>query len=62
VAIILTPLHPLNKGPDMKLSIVFLMLCALMGCVQHKATLPPVSGDPQPVNSPTIIQELTKHV
>jgi hypothetical protein len=46
----------------MKLSIVFLMLCVLTGCAQHNVTLPPVSGDPQPVNSPTIIQELTKHV
>ncbi len=46
----------------MKLSIAFLMLCALMGCTQHNVTLPPVSGDPKPVNSPAIIQELTKYV
>nr|NMN92902.1 hypothetical protein [Brenneria salicis ATCC 15712 = DSM 30166]RBP60980.1 hypothetical protein DES54_12832 [Brenneria salicis ATCC 15712 = DSM 30166] len=45
----------------MKLSIVFLMLCALTGCAQHNFILPPVSGDPKPVNSPAIIQELTNH-
>ncbi|WP_413740324.1 hypothetical protein ACL2XQ_09710 [Sodalis sp. RH14] len=45
----------------MKLSIFLLMLCALMGCTQHNATLPPVSGEPQPVNSPSIIPELTNH-
>jgi hypothetical protein len=55
-------LHPLNKGPAMKSSIVFLMLCVLTGCAQHQRDLPPVSGDPRPVNSPAIIQELTKHV
>ncbi|AFI89712.1 hypothetical protein [Pectobacterium parmentieri] len=46
----------------MKSSLVFLMLCVLMGCAQRQRDLPPVSGDPQPVNSPAIIQELTKHV
>lgn len=46
----------------MKSSIVFLMLCALTGCSQHQHDLSPVSGDPQPVNSPAIIQELTTHV
>ncbi|WP_413741650.1 hypothetical protein ACL2XO_23700 [Sodalis sp. RH15] len=46
----------------MKLSIFLLMLCTLTGCAQHKDTLPPVSGEPQPVNTPSIIQELTKHV
>lgn len=45
----------------MKHSIIFLMLCVLTGCTQHKDTLPPVSGDPQPVNTPAIIQELTNH-
>ncbi|GLW36531.1 hypothetical protein Pcaca04_04670 [Pectobacterium carotovorum subsp. carotovorum] len=45
----------------MKSSLVFLMLCVLSGCAQHKGDLPPVSGDPQPVNSPAKIQELTKH-
>jgi len=37
-------------------------LCALTGCAQHQGDLPPVSGDPQPGNSPAIIQELTHHV
>lgn len=46
----------------MKSSLVFLMLCVLSGCTQHKGDLPPVSGDPQPVNSPAMIQELTHHV
>lgn len=46
----------------MKSSLVFLMLCVLTSCVQHRHDLPPVSGDPQPINSPAIIQELTKHV
>jgi hypothetical protein len=45
----------------MKLSIFLLMLYALMGCAQHKDTLPPVSGEPQPVNTPALIQELTNH-
>src|SRR5471032_1704148 len=62
VAITLTPPHPLNKGPDMKLSIFLLMLYVLTGCVLHNVTLPPVSGEPQPVNTPAIIQELTSHV
>ncbi|PXW39074.1 hypothetical protein DFO54_12020 [Erwinia sp. AG740] len=46
----------------MKSSIVFLMLSILTGCAGHQRDLPPVSGDPQPVNSPAIIQELTTHV
>ncbi|MCE9858539.1 hypothetical protein [Raoultella planticola] len=46
----------------MKFSIFLLMLCALTGCAQHKGNLPQVSGEPQPVNSPAIIQELTHHV
>ena len=46
----------------MKFSILLLMLCALTGCAQHQGELSPVSGDPQPVNSPAIIQELTHHV
>ncbi|HDZ2573193.1 TPA: hypothetical protein RSS24_003003 [Klebsiella pneumoniae] len=46
----------------MKFGILLLVLCALMGCAQHQGDLPPVSGDPQPVNSPAIIQELTHHV
>lgn len=45
----------------MKSCIVFLMLCALSGCAQHKGNFPPVSGDPQPVNSPAMIQELTQN-
>lgn len=46
----------------MKFSILLLVLCALSGCVHHLGHLPPVSGDPQPVNSPAMIQELTHHV
>ena len=46
----------------MKFSIFLLMLCALTGCVQYQGDLPPVSGEPEPVNSPAIIQELTLHV
>ncbi|EMD1656755.1 hypothetical protein WJF72_003324 [Klebsiella aerogenes] len=46
----------------MKFSILLLVLCALTGCAQHQGNLPPVSGDPQPVNSPAMIQELTHHV
>ncbi|EJD6309538.1 hypothetical protein M0K57_RS02745 [Raoultella ornithinolytica] len=46
----------------MKFSILLLVLYALSGCTQHHGDLPPVSGDPQPVNSPAIIQELTHHV
>jgi len=54
-------LSPLNRGIDMKFSLLLLILCALTGCVRHNGGLPPVSGEPQPVNSPTTIQELTKH-
>lgn len=43
----------------MKFSIFLLILCVLAGCAQHKGNLPPVSGSPQSVNSPAIIQELT---
>jgi hypothetical protein len=32
------------------------------GCARHQGDLPPVSGEPEPVNSPAIIQELTHHV
>ena len=46
----------------MKFSILLLMLCARTGCAQHQGILPPVAGDPQPVNSPAIIQEQTHHV
>ncbi|WP_323635262.1 hypothetical protein [Pectobacterium polaris] len=46
----------------MKSSLIFLMLCVLTGCAPRHHDLTPVSGDPQPVNSPAIIQELTKHV
>ena len=45
----------------MKYSISLLMLCLLAGCVQQKPTVPPVSGNPEPVNSPAMIQELTPH-
>ena len=46
----------------MKFSILLLVLCALTGCAQYQGDLPPVSGDPLPVNSPIMIQELTHHV
>ncbi|HCD6356655.1 TPA: hypothetical protein NDU07_005084 [Klebsiella variicola] len=46
----------------MKFSIFLLMLCVLTGCARHQGYLPPVSGEPEPVNSPAIIQELTHHV
>ena len=36
----------------MKFSIFLLMLCALTGCARHQGDLPPVSGEPEPVNSP----------
>jgi len=45
----------------MKYSIPFLVLWLLSGCA-HQNHLPPVSGNPEPVNSPAIIQELTNHV
>jgi type IV secretion system protein VirB8 len=43
----------------MKYGITLLMLCLLAGCAQRNTQLPPVSGNPEPVNSPAIIQELT---
>lgn len=43
----------------MKYSIIFMMLCALMGCAQQKDALPKVSGTAEPVNSPAIMEELT---
>ncbi|WP_168709787.1 hypothetical protein [Brenneria roseae] len=46
----------------MKSSLFLLMLCALTGCAQYNDSLPPVSGPPQQVNSPAIIQEMTHHV
>ncbi|MFP1821042.1 hypothetical protein [Lonsdalea quercina] len=45
----------------MKFSLLLLMLCALTGCVRHNGGLPPVSGESQPVNSQTTIQELINH-
>ncbi|MDH7367934.1 hypothetical protein QE507_20530 [Escherichia coli] len=42
----------------MKYGITLLMLCLLAGCAQRNTQLPPVSGNPEPVNSPAIIQEL----
>ncbi|WP_413724825.1 hypothetical protein [Sodalis sp. RH16] len=45
----------------MKFSL-FLLLCVLTGCAHHTAPLPAVSGTPEPVNSPSLIQELTRHV
>ncbi|MGG4968458.1 hypothetical protein [Escherichia coli] len=46
----------------MKYGITLLMLCLLAGCAQRNTQLPPVSGNPEPVKSPAIIQELTPHV
>lgn len=45
----------------MKYSITLWMLCLLAGCAQQHKTVPPVSGNPEPVNSPAMIQELTPH-
>lgn len=45
----------------MKYGISLLMLCLLTGCAQQKTPVPPVSGNPEPVNSPAMIQELTPH-
>lgn len=45
----------------MKYSLPFLVIWLLTAC-SHQNHLPPVSGDPQPINSPAIIQELTKNV
>ncbi|STR94736.1 Uncharacterised protein [Hafnia alvei] len=42
--------------------IILLMLCVLTGCAQQKNSLPEISGKPEPVNSPVIIQELTSNV
>ena len=39
-----------------------MVMCLLAGCAQRNTQLPPVSGNPEPVNSPAIIQELTPHV
>lgn len=46
----------------MKYGIALVMLCLLAGCAQQQQPLPPVSGNPEPVNSPAIVQELTAHV
>lgn len=42
----------------MKLFIMTMMLCALAGCAQQNHFPPDVSGQLQPVNSATIIQEV----
>lgn len=42
----------------MKNSIIFMMLCALMGCAQQSLKSPPVSGNAEPVNSPAMIKEM----
>lgn len=42
----------------MKFFIIPMMLCALAGCAQHRHALPEVSGDLQPVNSPSVMQEV----
>ena len=42
----------------MKYSIIFMMLCALMGCAQQKDAPPQVSGSAEPINSPEIMKEL----
>ncbi|HFE9149550.1 TPA: hypothetical protein ACGAUW_005639, partial [Klebsiella pneumoniae] len=51
-----------HRKNTMKYGITLLMLCLLAGCAQRNTQLPPVSGNPEPVNSPAIIQELTPHV
>lgn len=45
----------------MKISSILSMLCLLTGCISPPAPLPAISGFPQPVNTQTIIQELTGH-
>lgn len=45
----------------MKYGITLWMLCLLAGCAQQNTPVPPVSGHPEPVNSPAMIQELTPH-
>jgi hypothetical protein len=42
----------------MKHFIIFMMLCALAGCVQQNRFPPDVSGPLKPVNSAAIMQEL----
>lgn len=42
----------------MKPFIIIMMLCSLAGCASHSPFPPDVSGTPEPVNSPAIIQEL----
>lgn len=46
----------------MKYSILILMLCTLTGCAQKRDFLPGVSGEPEPVNTPAMIKELSKNV
>lgn len=43
----------------MKYFIISLMLCVAVGCAQQNPFPPDVSGQLQPVNSPTMIQELS---
>ena len=42
----------------MKRFIIFMMLCTLMGCAQQNHFPPDVSGDLQPVNSASVMQEV----
>lgn len=42
----------------MKFFIIPMMLCALAGCVQHGHALPEVSGNLQPINSSSVMQEV----
>lgn len=42
----------------MKYFIISLMLCAVVGCAQKNPFPPDVSGQLQPVNTPSIMQEL----
>ena len=42
----------------MKPFIIFMMLCSLTGCATRSPVLPPVSGNAEPVNSPSIMQEI----
>lgn len=41
----------------MKLTCIFLMLCALTGCAQ-KNPLPPISGSVEPINSAKVISDV----
>lgn len=42
----------------MKSCILLMMLCTLAGCTAPSPFPPDISGDLQPVNSPSVIQEV----